>query len=237
MKILGQNIKLGDFIPPIIFNKIYKKPETKLFISSKLGSYSQYNEDLYLDLIFKCKSDGFYVDIGANDPSILSNTKRFYDRGWKGVNVEPNPTLHAKLQNHRPNDVNLNVGVGSSRGSLPFYIMSADTLSSFDKEAAFAGGKVHGAHLEKVLAVELVTLAEIFATYAPAEIDFLSVDTEGYDLQVLQSNDWSKWRPKALVVETAFHDDRVDKYLITIGYERVFDNSCNSIYLDTGAAV
>lgn len=237
MKILEQTIKIGDFIPPFIFNKIYKKPNAKLFISSKLGSYSQYNEDLYLDLIFKCKSSGFYVDIGANDPSILSNTKRFYDRGWHGVNVEPNPTLHAKLQAERPNDINLNVGVGNSSGSLPFYIMSADTLSSFDKEAALAGGKVHGSRLDKVLEISLVTLTEIFWTHAPAEIDFLSVDTEGYDLQVLESNDWSRWRPKALVVETAFHDDRVDKFLLANGYERVFDNCCNSIYLETGVVV
>ena len=88
------------------------------FSSAEAGSYSQYGEDLVLDAVMGCASKGFFVDIGANDPISLSNTKRFSLRGWTGINVEPNPLSLARIVKDRPHDINLNCGVGSSESAL-----------------------------------------------------------------------------------------------------------------------
>ena len=134
MKIGPINFSIKSVLPPVIYDSI-KKPITppQKFVSKEIGSFSQYNEDLLVDVLLNCKKNGFYVDVGANNPSILSNTKRFYDRGWKGINIEPNPELYKEFVLERKRDVNLNIGVGNSSDKLPFYVMSANTLSSFDK--------------------------------------------------------------------------------------------------------
>ena len=172
-------------------------------------------------MILKCKNNGSYVDIGANHPTDLSDTKRFYDRGWRGINIEPNPSLFTAFQGDRIGDINLNLGVGNTTGILPFYVMSASTLSSFDKDAALEGGKIHGAILEKVIEIEVWPLQRVLEKYQNKDIDLLSVDTEGYDLRVIESNDFSKWRPKCLIIETNQDDGAVNSYLIDKGYELV----------------
>lgn len=232
MKIFNFNIAVREYIPPFIYNIIKNKPADETFISKKFLSFSQYHEDIFVDVILKCKNNGFYVDIGANHPTDLSNTKRFYDRGWRGINIEPNPSLFTAFQRDRAGDINLNVGVGDATEILPFYVMSASTLSSFDKDAALEGGKLHGAILEKVIEVEVCPLQQIFEKYDCKDIDLLSVDTEGYDLRVIQSNDWVKWRPRVIIIETNQDDGAVNSFLIDKGYELVFDNLTNAIYVE-----
>ena len=136
MKIFNMNIAVREYVPPFIYKIIKKKIDKEIFISKKLLSFSQYHEDIFVDVILKCKNNGSYVDIGANHPTDLSDTKRFYDRGWRGINIEPNPSLFTAFQGDRIGDINLNLGVGNTTGILPFYVMSASTLSSFDKDAA-----------------------------------------------------------------------------------------------------
>src|SRR5579864_1383027 len=80
------------------------------------ASYSQYKEDLWIDRMLGYKKNGFYIDIGASDPNYLNNTKKFYEKGWKGLNVEPNPSTFRKLKEDRDRDINLNVGVGLNPG-------------------------------------------------------------------------------------------------------------------------
>jgi len=91
-----------------------------LFYRRYLKSSSQYYEDLIIDRLLNHKKNGIYLDIGANDPDILSNTKRFYDRGWSGVNIEPDTELYNKLLKHRSRDINLNIGISSGGGSWYF---------------------------------------------------------------------------------------------------------------------
>ena len=103
------------------------------FSSPKAGSFSQYGEDLVLDAVLGCSSKGFFIDIGANDPALFNNTKRFSLRGWTGINVEPNPSVFARIVQDRPNDLNLNLGVGLSDSIMTFYNIEPDTLSTFSK--------------------------------------------------------------------------------------------------------
>lgn len=205
----------------------------EIFDSSVLKTYSQYNEDLFINLLFEGKNNGFFVDVGANDPVIMSNTKKFVDKGWRGINIEPNPELYEKLKENRPNDINLNIGISPESGQLTFYEMTADTLSSFNKEVALKLGKKFNAQIKSEKLIEVEPLKNIFQKYLNNdEIDFMSVDVEGYDLKVLQSNDWDKYRPKAILVEVDHVGDTVGEYLMNKDYKLVYKSPINGLYVD-----
>ncbi len=236
------NLTRKDFVPPVIVkllnqlffkNKVLK--QTEVYVRSKvLKSFSQYNEDLMIDVILKCKKNGFYVDIGANHPENLSNTKRFYDRGWTGINIEPNPRLIEHFKRERSRDINLNIGIDKENGVLPFYVMSSDAGSSFDKQVAVDGGKPYGSTIVEVLDIPVLPLEKVFEEHLNGrEIDFMSIDTEGFDMRVLMSNDWKRFRPVLILIETAFAGKKeMHDYLGENNYLLVYDNDTNSIYLD-----
>jgi FkbM family methyltransferase len=234
MNIFGININKSDIIPPVYYKFLSRNNNrnNEYFVHESLSSYSQYQEDLILDAIFNSKPKGFYIDVGANDPVIFNNTKRFYDRGWSGINIEPSPSVFNKICKARPNDINLNIGVGPQLGEMPFYIMSADTLSSFNKEAALASGKIHGAKLLDEKIISVLPLSHIFKNYIKSEVDFLSVDAEGFDLEVLSSNDWKIYRPQILLVEINQGQGRLLEFLSSVGYTLLFSNGTNGIFCD-----
>lgn len=208
--------------------------EIKLLIDQLLrNTYSQNQEDLFIDKLLGYPAQGFYVDVGAFDPHRFSNTKRFYDKGWRGINVEPDPQNYKKFVDSRPKDINLNQGVSDKNGTLTFYKMNPGTLSTFSKEDADANLKEGFELIEKVQ-VKTTTLAEVMKNHVGKQpIDFLSVDTEGLDFTVLNSNDWKKYRPKVVCVESnkgTDIDNSVEKLLISHGYTAVFNNGLNAIY-------
>ncbi len=204
-------------------------------------SYSQTGEDLILDFFLKGKKSGFYMDIGAYHPVSLSNTYRFYKRGWKGINIEPNHNKFHLFEKQRTRDMNLNVGIGPHEASAPLFIFDADTLSTFSREAA-ENYKSIGHSIVETKEVELMPLKKIFEKYAKDEkIDFLSVDTEGYDLEVLKTNDWELYRPSLIVLETVEYgkellgkklNDTYDPFMEAIGYKKIADTYINTIYID-----
>ncbi|MEI7451738.1 MAG: FkbM family methyltransferase [Candidatus Falkowbacteria bacterium] len=205
-------------------------------------SYSQSAEDLILNNFFKDKNYGVYVDVGANDPKKFNNTYFFYKKGWRGLNIEPNIDKYVKLKKIRKNDVNLNIGVGSLPGKLDFYDFKEDTLSTFSKDIAEDYQKM-GHRVKGVKSVEVCRLDSIFDKHLNGKkIDFITIDTEGNDLDVLKSNDWSKYRPSYLVVETLEYkiddsakklNDIFDEYLKSISYMPVIDTGINTIYADS----
>ncbi len=250
-------ISIRDFVPPIIGRVkrrlvresgkiseiIPEAPAAKAplipFVHSAFGSYSQHNEDLLIDLIFESKRDGFYVDVGANDPVFNSNTRRFYLRGWRGVNVEPGPLPFQRLVRERPKDINLNVAIGPKRGVMTFYHVADDsTLSSFDKVVADRMAAAVRSTVRPEL-VEVLTLSDIFEEQAQGrKVDFLSVDAEGYDLEVLKSNDWKRHRPAVVLVEMHNDHKRIADFLSSLNYVLVFNNTVNGVFINaTDAAI
>ena len=146
---------------------------------------------------------GFYVDIGACDPVEDSVTKHFYDQGWHGVNVEPDPRLHAALATDRPRDVNLCAAIGRGTTLVTFYPTGTRGHGTLDATRA-----VHLSAAEPEM-VPQITLAQVFAEHTPADgIDFLKVDVEGWEAEVLASADWSNVRPRVVVVEAVDLDGR-----------------------------
>ncbi|WP_137130545.1 FkbM family methyltransferase [Rhizobium sp. FY34] len=164
-------------------------------------TYAQNYEDVMLERLFGEVERGFYIDVGAWDPKIHSVTQHFYDKGWRGVNVEPIPYRHKLFVDARPEDVNLNNAVGLEEGLLRFFECPADSaLSTLDEHTA-ASMRERGLTIEEY-DVHTLTLASIFDRFAPSGVEFLKIDIEGFEDRILNNFDLRTYRPRALVVES-----------------------------------
>ena len=171
-------------------------------VRTEIEAYALEGEDLILDRFFHGVNNGFYVDVGAYHPSRFSNTFRFYLRGWRGINVEPNPDAIALFNMLRPRDINLNLSVSNDDNPKTLFCFEEGALNSFDSELSSDREK-RGFKIVRKLEVSPFTLSEIFKKYLPesTNIDFLSIDTEGHELEVISSNDWDLYRPRVVLLE------------------------------------
>jgi len=203
-------------------------------------SYSQCGEDLIVDYIFSLRGIQFpgYLDIGANDPFFLSNTTLFYKKGCRGVNIDANPQLLKKFNRFRSRDINLNVGIGPVEDELDFYIIDDPTLSTFSKQEAediVATGKYKVLLVQKV---KLITIEKLIGEYCSGKFpDFLSIDVEGLDFDILRSIPFEKYAPKVICVEAAEYspigagirrNDIID-FLVSKGYYEYANTNLNAI--------
>ncbi|MGH1573407.1 FkbM family methyltransferase [Methylobacterium sp. P31] len=163
-------------------------------------SFAQNFEDVMLWRVFQNAGTGFYIDIGAHDPTIDSVTRAFYERGWSGINVEPVENEFNLLSKERSRDINLNVAVGRSSGAMPFYIFPGTGLSTFSRDNALMHMSHGHAVTEREVAV--MTLAEIFEKHVTKDVDFLKIDVEGGEHEVLLGADFRFFRPKIILIES-----------------------------------
>lgn len=204
--------------------------EIRSLLNRSLGiSYSQWGEDKIIDDLLGRKQGGFYIDIGAYDPTRFSNTKKFYLRGWRGINIEPDPIRINKFHTERKRDINLNVGVANKNSRMEFYRFSPQTLSTFSKKSLDEYQK-QGYKLNEIIKVKVLKLSRILEKNYKIKqgIDFLSIDTEGLDLEVLKSNNWKKFKPKVICIEG--QGGNPEKFLTKMGYTKVHTNQTNSIF-------
>jgi FkbM family methyltransferase len=165
-------------------------------------AYSQEGEDLILKRIFEGLEKGFYVDVGALDPMRYSNTYIFYERGWSGINIDAMPASMDRFKVERPRDINLEVAIAKDKGERTFFIFNEPALNSFDEE--LSRSRVKGFH--RIIREQKIitrTLKEVLDEHLPRgrAINFMSIDVEGVDLEVLQSNDWHTYRPQYILTE------------------------------------
>jgi FkbM family methyltransferase len=167
-------------------------------------SYAQNGEDLLLARAFP-HPDGFYIDVGANDPADLSVTKFFSDRGWTGVNVEPQPAMFDRLVRDRPRDVNLNLAVTDRDGATTLY--ESSTHNGWTTVVPAVADRITDLGVElHSRTVPTTTLAAVCETYAASRtIDFLSIDVEGAERAVLAGADFRRFRPRVVLVESIGH--------------------------------
>ncbi len=199
----------------------------------KIVSYAQNREDLILDGFFKDVENGFYVDIGASDPVVDSVTKFFYDRGWTGINVEPNPSVYDKLKKERTHDININAVISSQSSKAPLRIYKkGDGLSTVSDEIKkeYEQNKSPITKEYKDIAVNTVALSDLFESNNVSKVHFLKIDVEGYEYEVLKSNDWNKYRPEVICIESNHLVKDWHPLLKDAKYEKVFFDGLNEYY-------
>lgn len=190
-------------------------------------SWSQEGEDQILRRIFEQQSTGFYVDVGAHHPKRFSNTFLFYKLGWQGINIDAMPGSMALFNRERSRDLNLELGIAAEEGQLDYYVFNEPALNGFSKELSHERNDASSPfQIQKVIPVSVRPLSYVLDRYLPQgqDIDFMSIDVEGLDLEVLKSNEWSKYRPKFVLTEilgSSLHEienSEIGQFLSDVGY-------------------
>jgi FkbM family methyltransferase len=202
----------------------------------RMVSFAQNLEDVILDRVFRDQASGFYVDVGASDPVEHSITKHFYDRGWRGINVEPGEVF-AKLAEARPRDRNFNVAASDRSALATWHEFPQATGSGRLDDAPpelYAAYRNEGRYARQV---RTQPLHEILAECRPPTIDFLSVDVEGHERQVLTGNDWSRFRPRVALVEATLPNSQAPSHqawepiLLKADYQYAYFDGLNRYYV------
>jgi FkbM family methyltransferase len=192
-------------------------------------SYAQNREDVILARAFS-GATGFYVDVGAAHPVSHSVTKWFYDRGWSGINIEPLPHFFNLIARARPRDINLNVAASDAAGECILYEVTASIGTSTVNETLASQIARQGTPLIQHR-IKTRTLTDICEEcVGDRTIDFLKIDAEGHERQVLLGADFKRWRPRVLVIETTDYT-RWDHLLPDAGYTFVLFDGLNRFYV------
>lgn len=164
-------------------------------------SYAQNKEDALLYRALKHVERGCYVDVGACDPQRDSVTKAFYDRGWRGINIDPVSHWFNKLESERPDDINLQVIAWNKRETVTFFEVKESGLSTTDEQQA----KLYEANLGITITrseKSALPLSDILDEHNVKEAHFLKIDAEGSELEVLSGIDFSRFKPWIIVIES-----------------------------------
>lgn len=214
MSAIAKTLKRIFSIGRPVFRRSYFPEEEKIIYTTFFENRKSYK--------------GFYIDVGAQHPYRFSSTLPFYQREWKGMNIEPAPAALSLFEIFRKGDINLNLGVSLTGGIRPFYCFKDPALNSFssEKSAHHAAAKQYA--VTEVVDVNTMPLAQLLDRFLPAgtTIDVLNIDTEEYDLEVLRSNDWNKYNPLFIMIEVVITQEHlmeteIYKYLLARNYELI----------------
>jgi FkbM family methyltransferase len=198
-------------------------------------SYAQNFEDVLLWRALKTVENGTYIDVGAYDPVAFSVSLAFYERGWRGVHVEPLPDKAQALRDARPDETVIEAVVGSEKGSIDFFVVKNTGLST-GLESVATEHKAAGRQVEKIT-VPSTRLSTILDQVASEAIHWLKIDVEGMERSVLDSWSPSRKRPWVVVVESTYPDSPVTTYgewedlLLDLGYLFAFFDGLNRYYV------
>ena len=179
---------------------------------------------------------GFYVDIGAQNPVVDSVSLAFYENGWRGVHIEPSPRYASLLREHRPDEVVIQAAIGIKHDEgLVFYEIPETGLSTAEESIArrhqAAGFSVRN------IVVPCLTLDEALAPFFGREIHWLKIDVEGHEQQVLQGWKAESIKPWIVMIEstlpltqTEFYDDW-EQLIVGRGYQFAYFDGLNRFYL------
>ena len=204
-------------------------------------SYSQSGEDLIIRFVFdnlEIKNPS-YIDIGAYDPYEYSNTAIFYKDGSRGINLEPLPDQYQKFLIDRKEDINLNIAISDKTGETDFSIMPNKKLS---RMVNYTGkDETSSVSQRSIIKIKTTTIMSVLQNYCNKTLpDFLSIDTEGSDLQILKSIDYNYYSPHLICIETMTHSqkrggskkiDEIFDFLESKGYFVYANTYINSIFV------
>lgn len=198
--------------------------------------YSQNAEDvLILEILRHFGRPISFIEIGSNHPYRFSNTMLIEEKLkiQKGVLVEPNPDLGKLLKKKRQNDKIINKGVGICNDTLTYYLMSSDTLNTFSKTDAEMSEK-DGYPIIDEIQVEVVDINELLQSEFPnGDLDYISVDIEGEDFEVVRAIDYNRFKPKVICIETAARTGNIGKRKDLVELVKFLKSNDYAIYADT----
>lgn len=199
-------------------------------------SFAQNFEDVILYRAFADRTDGFYIDVGAQDPNQESVSRAFFELGWRGIHVEPLPEYVEALKAARPGDTVIDAAVSASEGPLEFYAFRGTGLSTGVKSIADRHQSSDW-NMTQALTVPTITLQEVLEEADGKDIHWLKIDVEGMEADVLESWGDSEIRPWVLVVESTLPNSRVESFgdwIVGVkarGYEDVYFDGLNRFFL------
>jgi FkbM family methyltransferase len=200
-------------------------------------SFAQNGEDVVLARALQPdRTTGFWIDVGAGDPRVDSVTAAFADRGWHGVNIEPLGPEFERLVADRPRDVNLRVALGAAPGVGKLFEGPVENRGSSTMRAEVAARYVESGQVFTPREVRVMTLAQVVADHAPETVDLLKVDVEGLEAEVLAGADWSRFRPRVVVVEATVPNSSEPSHeawepmLLELGYQLALFDGLNRFY-------
>jgi FkbM family methyltransferase len=205
--------------------------DTPLQYNGMMVSYAGSAEDVMLRRFFGDQAAGFYIDIGAHDPLIGSVTQHFFLSGWRGLNIEPLPKFFQRLVAARPGDINLNVAVSEDSGILDLIVDHTEPgLSTMTQELADEYAR-SGHNLERIK-VPTRPLVDIVREYcADRTIDFLKIDAEGHELEILRGIDLAVWRPRVILIEAGYNPEAWAPIVVNAGYVLAGSDLWNRYYV------
>lgn len=210
-------------------------PQSELS-SKQTISYAQNLEDIVLLRTLSHVQHGFYVDVGAWHPTNESVTKVFYDRGWSGINIEPQPSLIEAFIEQRPRDTNLQLAVSNQPGLISLWVPRYSALATCDKN--LLDSSIPDYSNPKEYVVEAQRLDSLLYEHAHSkDIHFMKIDVEGFESKVICSINFKKYRPVVMVIEaTSPHDNTPtwhswEPQLLSYGYIFALYDGLNRFYV------
>ncbi len=203
--------------------------EARIYAMKKYDSYSQHDEDkLVYQLLKKLNlQNAIYIDIGANHPIKLSNTYLLYRNGLRGIIIEPNRDLLQLFEIVRSEDICLNIGVGSSSCVQEFLMTDTHTRNSFGKNMEYM--KQHSIRVCNKVKIPVLLLDDVMKN-SWQRVAFLSIDTEGMELEVLNGSIKTLDKTYLICIEANSQHERQEIFDALNGkFELIEDNGCNLI--------
>jgi hypothetical protein len=225
-----------------IFHNLYIK--NRSFIKRK--SYSMDGEDQIIEKLFKDLKTGIYVDVGCYHPTEISNTALLYNKGWNGINIDISEYTIKLFNFLKPDDVNLNLAISNVNDFVEFFcqkkLSKLSTLSKSRSKLVFQGKTI-----TKKIICKTLTKAIDDSIYKNQQIDFLNIDAEGHDFEVLESLDFNRYSPKVICIELMPDDwdfknfqvnqTKAYKLLINKSYKLHWSGIVSHIFLKTEANI
>lgn len=195
-EILHQCVSGGIDVKDLCYwEETYHMPR---FIGEKYRKeiYAQDGEEIFLKELFDQKKKGTYVDIGANHPFRFSNTNWAYVRGWRGINIEPDLVNYELLKHIRKEDINLNCGISDKETQLDYYVFRENVLNTFCEDEI-----ENRDNIIEIRKIPVRRMDSVLREYDIHEIDYIDIDVEGMELQVLNSIDWESVNIRCILLE------------------------------------